>query len=228
MRSKEGLFVTGLLIGLVIWLSGCGEEPTPCPACPTSVPTSVPCPTETAIPEATATPEATPTAIPTPSPTPVIILWDGRLTQLGVSIEENGKHDLVAAWITVNGDWASAPDWAKNKYPWANLGCDHCTYGLFYNEDGTINNQAGFVLWWPDGANQTTADTSSHPYWANFPIYAGYDWSVVSGPYDWYKYDGDKLKGVGLPYPPLPWQEVAVMGGVHLSFFGVWEEGEEE
>jgi len=75
--------------------------------------------------------------------------------------------------------------------------------------------------------------------WANLPISAGFDWAQATGPYTWQKVgNADKLCGLGLPYPPLPWEgvmswqgeydegrtlsEARAAGGVHVSFFGVW------
>lgn len=204
MKKKTLLLVLGIML-----ISACyvGPAPTPCPTC-------------------------APTSVPTATVEPQDVLWDERLTELGLFWEDlSDERNLEAAWITVNGDWGTAPQWAKDKYPWANLGGDHNAYGMYYNADGSINPEAGFVLQWPypvfEDGNQTTAVQSSHPYWANFPLYAGYDWQKAIGPYTWEVYSGDRLVGLGLPYPPLPWEavrDVHAMGGVHVSYFGVWRE----
>ena len=196
------------MIALVI---SCTGDVTPCPTCQPTV---------------TVTPE------PTETPVPSVLLWDARLTQLGLFWEDISEtRNLEAAWITINGDWSTAPSWAKERYPWGNLGGDHNAYGLYYNADGTINPGAGMVLQWPhpffEDGNQTTANQSSHPFWANFPLYAGFNWQETYGPYSWEAYSGDRLVGLGLPYPPLPWQpsgEAYTQGGVHVSYFGVWRE----
>jgi len=168
---------------------------------------------------------ATPTALP-PTPTPVAIRWDSRLSELGLYVlDMPGDWDLEAAWLTVAGDWATAPQWAKDLYPWNNLGGDRHAYGLAYTAAGNIQTDKGFRLSWPDGAAMVTADSSGHPYWANLPLQEGFDWAQTSGPYSWDTYGGDQVVGLGMPYPPLPWQpQASALGGVHVSFFAVWRQ----
>ena len=187
-----------LAVLLVFVAVGC-VNPTPCPTTPTPIPTS------------------------TPSP----LMWDGRMSELGMYVlDMPGDWDLEAAWITVAGDWDTAPQWAKDRYPWENLGGDQHAYGLAYTKTGLVQTDKGFLLIWPDGAANTTAQSSSHPYWGNLPVWAGFDWSVTPGPYSWETYGGDRIVGLGMPYPPLPWEvsSSAVLGGVHVSFFAVWRE----
>lgn len=207
-RLHHALPFVGILLALAI--AGCPETPT-APPCPTCAPTCAPTATATVAP---------------PTPTPVPITWDSRLSDLGVTIEfTGGAWDLEAAWITINGNWDTAPQWAKERYPWTNLGGDHHAYGMAIDGNGVIRSDAGFILQWPDGADQRTPDQCSHPQWANIPLYAGYDWSASTGPYSWGKFGGDELHGLGLPYPPLPWDaEATALGGMHVSFFGVWRE----
>ena len=190
-----------LVVALLLVLAGCNDPCTPCPTTPTPIP-------------------------PTPTATPAPTMWDGRLSELGLYVlDMPGVWDLEAAWITVAGDWATAPQWAKDRYPWANLGGDHHAYGMAIDKNGVIRSDAGFVLLWPDGGDQRTPQECSHPEWANLALYAGFDWSQTPGPYTWEKFGGDRLVGLGMPYPPLPWQAGAyAMGGVHVSFFGVWRE----
>jgi len=179
-----------------------------------------------------------------------VTLFDPRLTQLGVTIEHadySAEHwRLIAAWLTVNGNWDDVPHWAK-VYQLDTLGGDRHVFGRAYNKDGTIAPYAGFWLEWPDGDDMRTPEPDG---WANLPISAGFDWAQTTGPYSWQKVgNSDKLVGLGLPYPPLPWETsslpdnravgadgsvllsyeqgthwtaVYALGGVHVSFFGVW------
>jgi hypothetical protein len=149
------------------------------------------------------------------------------LSQLQVSVIpadcSQDCYRLKAAWVTVAGNWHDVPSWAL---PWQqdSLGADHHAYGRAEMPNGEPVMGARFELSWPDGA----AETSSEPNgWANVPIYAGYDWTSTDGPYGWKQAgDADKLQGLGLPFPPPPWESRlrSVTGGVHVSFFGVWEQ----
>ena len=166
--------------------------------------------------------------------------FDERLSDLNLYVEKCVRTQthwlLESAWITINGDWNTAPPVVKDWYPWGNLGGDHHAYGMCYEADrdefggfvGTwhIAAEAGFGLLWPEDGHLAVT-TDSEPYeWANAELYAGYDHKAGHvGPYNWQKIgNSDLLVGLGMPYPPLPWQEVAAMGGVHVSFFGVWRE----
>jgi len=191
---------------------------------PTPTATATRTPTVTPSPTWTPTPTNTPTATPTP-------LWDDRLTQLRASVEQGDASQpgwrLKAAWLTVNGNWDDVPAWAQ---PWRldTLGGDHNVFGRAQEPDGTPNMSAVFELSWPTGAAQQSTEPNG---WANLPIGpSGYDWQETEGPYGWKKTrNADKLKGLGLPYPPLPWEMAqsrlaAPDGGVHVSYFGVWEQ----
>ena len=70
-------------------------------------------------------------------------------------------------------------------------------------------------------------DISDPKEWANAEVWEGYDWNERPGPYWWQKLgDADILHGLGMPYPPMPWepQSMHAEGGVHISFFCVWRE----
>jgi hypothetical protein len=189
--------------------------------------------TPTPTPSSTATPSPTATNSPTPTPTPTM-LWDDRLTQLGVQrVAADCSQPcwrLKAAWITVNGSWDDVPGWAK-RWQQDTLGGDHNVFGRAEQPDGAPIMSASFELSWPSGADRRSPEPNG---WANLPIYAGYDWSQTQGPYGWAQApNGDKVQGVGLPYPPLPWEVgqthlAAPSGGVHVSFFGVWEPAVED
>jgi hypothetical protein len=155
------------------------------------------------------------------------LLWDPRLTELGITVQpadyEQPHWRLLAAWLTVNGSWDDVPDWAR-QWQLDTLGGDHHCFGRALDLYGNPYAGAGFVLQWPDGAAQRTPEADR---WANIPIEAGFDWTVGAGPYSWAKYgNADVLMGLGLPYPPLPWElnAIAALGGVHVSYFGVWQE----
>ena len=154
--------------------------------------------------------------------------WDPRLTQLGLTVEPADRTKahwrMVAAWLTVAGNWDGVPDFAR-PYQQDVLGGDHHVFGMALDTFGNPISDAGFVMMWADGGDQRTPVDCGRPDWADLPIYAGYDWAQTSGPYTWQKFgNADKLCGVGLPYPPLPWQpqgDAYPAGGVHVSFFYV-------
>jgi len=200
-----------LLIALValfvsLALTGCPDNQTPCPTCgPTCVPTA--------------------TVIP-PTATPSSVLWDGRLTQLGVGLHEIDCATVPecwkvkAAWITVSGSWDDVPAFAK-QWQQDTLGGDHHVFGRAEYSNGDVAKGAGFYLLWDGGYDMRTPEADG---WANLPIFAGYDWAQGSGGYSFQKVNGDILTGIGLPYT-LPWESsgASAMGGVHISVFSVWE-----
>jgi hypothetical protein len=156
-------------------------------------------------------------------------LWDDRLTQLRLSVEQGDASlpgwRLIAAWLTVDGNWDDVPAWAL---PWRQdtLGGDHNAFGRAELPDGTPIMTSWFELSWLDGSDQRLPEANG---WANLPIGpSGFDWTQTPGPYTWQAVgNADRLKGLGLPYPPLPWENVqsrlaAPEGGVHVSYFGVW------
>lgn len=154
------------------------------------------------------------------------MLYDPRLDALNIKV---GTSDLdrsrphfriVAAWITVNGNWDDVPSWAK-QYQKDTLGGDHHAYGLTILADGSIARSAGYVLRWPGGQDMRLPEPDG---WANIPMYAGYDPGKGLGPYTWAKAgNAEVLVGLGLPYY-LPWGQQRAQGGVHVSFFAVWQE----
>jgi len=191
-------FLCGLvaIVGMLT-LSGCiltitistGETPTP--AAPTVT--------------------VTPTATYEPTPTPYVqkVLWDSRLTELGVSITpSSGKYRLIAAWLTKNGNWDDVPDWA-HQWQLDTLGGDHHVFGRCLDAAGNPIAKT-FQLSWPGGSDGRTPEADG---WANLPM-AGQNWNPANGPgpYTWYALNGDKLSGVGMPL------------NNHWSFFGVWQE----
>lgn len=159
--------------------------------------------------------------------------WDGRLGQLGVTVDEADRLKdhwaLTAAWLTVNGSWETAPAWAKEgRWPWNNLGGECDAYGLTFDKNGLIAPGAGYLLSWPDGVVMKTPLDCGTRDWANFFLGpSGYNWQAGPGPFNLAKVGiADKLRGLGLPYPPLPWEgraDVTAQGGCHVSFFAVWE-----
>jgi len=222
-RFSEDVAIVVSIVLMLFCAQSCVEVNCPTVVCPTPEPCATCAPWPTSTPTAAAQPTVTPTPTAIP-PTPQVILWDDRLTQLGVTIDyaESADFTISAAWLTVDGNWDDVPIWAKK---WQNdtLGGAYNAYGRLEYPDGKPTMGAGFVLSWPGGADQRTPETNG---WANIPITAGFDWSATAGPYTWAKYgNADKLVGIGLPYPPLPWQigEMYALGGVHTSFFVVYE-----
>ena len=148
----------------------------------------------------------------TPTPEPVAVLWDERLTQLGLRVhaQESNRYGIVAAWVTIDGQIDSAPAWAQAWYTstFPEAGGDHHAFGSVIDIERGI--MAGtFVLSWSGGAAERAPEPSG---WANIPLYAGYhpDRGEVGG-YTWAVVGGDELVGLGLP------------GNRHYSFFVVWK-----
>lgn len=198
MRVKAGtlarfhwFLLGGLMLAVLLLVVAC--QPCP-PATPTPVPTCPPCETATATP-------LPPTATPTPLPDKPVC-WDSRLDAVGVSwLPRDGQYELVAAWVTIFGNWSdpAIPACAK-PYQQDTLGGDHNAYGRAETAGGSPIMET-FVLGWQDGADSRTPEADG---WANIPIFGG------DGRYEWFPFGGDKLVGLTLP------------GNEHWSFFGVW------
>lgn len=188
-------------------LATVGAQATYGPNCIEPAPTC-PWPTVTA----TNTPAAPPSPTPTATADAPAILWDERLSEIGLSVERRaGEYELIAAWLTINGNWDNVPAWA---HTWQNdtLGGDHNGFGRFENADGTPIQGATLALTW---ANDTEGDTriSDATGWNNLVISASsptWDPAKQQGPYKLWAFGGDKLVGLGLPF------------NQHYSFFGVW------
>jgi len=163
------------------------------------------------------------------------LLWDPRLSQLGVTIRDCDKSllhwKLLAAWLTVNGSWDDVPDWAR-QWQLDTLGGAQHSFGRALDQNGDVCPTAGFMLKWPGMTSEDQKWRLPHADgWANDELWNGYDWAQTSGPYSWNKAgNADVLCGLGLPYPPLPWQPSGVYaeGGVHVSYFAVWQESSPE
>jgi len=194
-RKSFAIAVFALMILFGAALFGCNPS-TPCPSCPTCVPTPT-------------VPVATPTA------TPIPILWDERLTTINVSVRrtENARYQIIAGWLTINGQWGTpgsgdVPDWAW-KYHSDDLGGDHNVFGICLDANGNIVGTKTFVM--TDGG---LAAATPMPYgWAN-QVLAGQNWDPAKGPgpYCWQALNGDMGCGFGMPHN---W---------HYSFFFVWQE----
>lgn len=149
--------------------------------------------------------------------------WDPRLTSLRVFVRADPEQvdyttvhwRISHAWLILDGDWETAPDWAR-AFQDDTLGGAHHAYGRAVFADGTVANQAAFVLRWPDGADGRAVEDNG---WANIPLYAAYDPEKGPGPYTWAKAgNAEALAGLGLPYT------LRAAGGHHVSFFAVWQE----
>jgi len=158
----------------------------------------------------TPTPAVDPTTVvyPTSTPAPWRVLWDPRLDTVGVVIHpRDGDLRLMAAWVTVNGNWDDVPTWAK-LWQRDTLGGDHHVFGRVEDLGGAPVWGKRFFLAWPDGGDERRAEPDG---WANMPIYGtAWDPQRSKGPYTWYVEGGDQLVGLGLPY------------NQHWSYFAVW------
>ncbi len=169
--------------------------------CYTVTPTVCSCP---GTPTSTPAPVTTPTATPQPSKP---ACWDPLLNQIGVTVERrNGQYELVAAWTTQDGQWdpviACAKKWQSDV-----SGADHHAIGRVETANG-MAIQDTFALVWPGGGDTRLPEPNG---WMNIPL-AGQGWNPSGGPgpYDFFVYGGDKLRGLG-----MPWNN-------HWSFFAVW------
>ena len=203
--GKRTMTMTLALVALAL-VAGCtitiANWPTPA-ACPTCAPCA-------AEPTVTVTPTATRV-----TPTPVVqqVLWDARLDSINARVEPlaGRRYQLAAAWLTINGSWDSAPQWA---WEWVDKatggGGDHHMFAGVYNADGTPLEGKAVVFGWPDGSQGLVADAAG---WCNTICQAVYyPDQGQTGPYYIQPLRGDKLVGGGLPY------------GQHYSVFGVWRE----
>ena len=180
-----------------------------------ATPTTTSPPTATSTPLVTATPVVllteTPVATTTPAGPWKPAYWDPRLDELGVTVEHrSGRYELIAAWVTINGNWDDVPGWAK-QWQLDVLGGDHHTFGRAETPGGNWVSEK-FLLVWPH-PNYAYGDTR-YPEpegWANLPL-GGQNWNPANGPgpYTWFVDGGDKLIGVGMPH------------NHHWSFFAVW------
>ena len=162
-------------------------------------------------------------------------LVDPRLELLGLTIEEppdttRTHWDIATAWLTVNGNWNDVPDFAK---PYQNDNLGGATHGfvLGIGLDGQRRqDEKLFLQGWPGGNHALFSPHKEHDWWGNCLCTAGFNWKTATGPYHLQAnaVSSAKLCGVGLPWPPLPWQPGAVsaQAGVHVSYFVVMQEVE--
>lgn len=144
---------------------------------------------------------------PTPPSPAKPELWDAYLDEIGVTIERrDGNYELIAGWHTESGNWDNVPTWAK-RWQQDTLGGDHHLFGRCEDASGSAQSNT-FALIWPGGGDQRGIEPDG---WANIPM-AGQNWNPANGPgpYDWFCFGGDKVKGLGMPHN---W---------HQSFFFVW------
>ena len=144
-------------------------------------------------------------------PDPLALKWDVRLTQFGVSYNRNDldKPWLLAAWITIDGQIITAPEWAREYMNFAEAGADHHALGKIIDTEGHTVRGLGLELSWKEGYVQPTMKASG---WYNVPLYSSYDPSTGSGGYTWGPVGGQVLRNLGLPLKR------------HISTFGVWLE----
>lgn len=160
--------------------------------------------------------------------------WDSRLTALKACVN-TAKVDytkphfrIIAAWLTVDGNWDDVPDFAK-KWQSDKLGGSTHVFGLALDPQDARYDRAGFIL--RNGGIAPFIGEPGNGQWANaFIGPSGYDWKTTPGPYTWVKGPSsvapggaEEFVGAGLPYPPLPWQALSATGGVHVSWFVIWQ-----
>lgn len=181
-------------------------------------------------------------------------LIDDRCTELGLTVSPpvytDGLHwELTHLFLTENGNWDAVPKEFKH-FQNDHLGGDHHVYVLGHRLGGRRAEEPDlFVLGWPDG-HHIFSPKREHEWWGNAVINAGFDWQAGPGPYysQMNALNTSVVRGIGLPFPPWPWQTASVttgrrhywdektmvgdkvasniMGGLHTSFFLVFQEVE--
>uniref|UniRef100_A0A6M3K766 Uncharacterized protein n=1 Tax=viral metagenome TaxID=1070528 RepID=A0A6M3K766_9ZZZZ len=163
----------------------------------------------------------------------IVPLVDPRCKQLNIEIvppgDTNRVHwELKYLWLTQDGNWDEVPDFAQ---PFQNnhLGGATHIYALGIYRDGSIAKKDKlFVHGW-DGEYAFFSPVPEHDWWGNVIINAGFDWrNGGTGPYFvmMNSVSTSIAKGLGLVYPPTPWEggDASAMGGVHVSYFAVFQE----
>ena len=159
-------------------------------------------------------------------------LIDQRCTLLGLTVlppkDTMRTHwECTHVWLTVDGNWDDVPRWAK-EFQSDKLGGSTHLFMLGRRIDGSLAESKDlFILGWPGQIHKFDPE-QGNGWWGNAFISAGFDWGKTPGPYygQMNALSTSVVEGIGLPYPPLPWQagEANVMGGVHVSWFVVMQE----
>lgn len=199
-----------------------------------ATPTYTPAPTITPIPSPTPPPTATPTPMPTattpPTPAPFVQqfipppaapaeeakaaevapapaparAWDGRLTQLGVVVEEASVQPGQQYWKLIEARWADEQE----------SGGKHHIYVEVLDENGTRLVGQTVTVFWGDGSYTAGIEDKAPPdYGYNYQMYAAgnaYNVKVEGLP-------SDILRGAGMGDVDRP------RYGIHTSFYLVYQ-----
>ena len=170
--------------------------------------------------------------------------------------ETDSLHwELAYLWLTEGGSWETVPGWAK-PFQNDHLGGDRHIYMYGVRVGGEPAKEKDlFIQWWPDD-HCKFSPKEEHEWWGNVPITAGFDHAAgYVGPYgaQMNALSSSLVDGIGLPFPPYPWENAlaerrvhsvvpwdgktyhgeigqanlgAALGGVHTSFFLVFQEVE--
>lgn len=163
------------------------------------------------------------------------VLIDPRCVELGITVtpppDVTRLHwRATHVWMTVNGSWEGVPQWAKPFQADYLGGATHIfMLGLEIGGTPTLTKDI-FIQGWPDGMAKFSPE-EGNGRWGNAIISAGFDWSKTTGPYyaQANAISSSVVHGLGLPYPPLPWQmaqtvQAQPLGGVHCSYCIVLQE----
>jgi CRP-like cAMP-binding protein len=182
-------------------------------AIPTSTPTNTPIPTNTPVP-----PTATPVPVqprgvqvaqiaappsepvePQPearsAPAQTSRAWDGRLSQLGVSVADAAVGSGQSYWQLVEARW-------ENE---AEAGGKHHIYVEVLDENGQRVVGQPVSIFWSDGGDRiSTEDKPAPEYASNYPMYkAGNSYNIkVEG------LPSDVVQGAGLGTPDMPFHTI--------------------
>ena len=193
-------------------------------------PTYTPVATQTPIPTATPLPTATPTLVPTatwtPTPPPAVVrqaapvaqppaeelqvasasarVWDGRLSQLGVTVEEAQVAPGQQYWRLIEARWADEKE----------SGGKHHIYVEVLDEGGNRIVGHPVTVFWGDGSyTQGIEDKQPPDLGFNYQMYAAgnaYNVKIEGLP-------SDILRGAGMGSIEMP------RYGIHTSFFLIYQ-----
>ncbi len=192
----------------------------------TPVATATPIPTATPLPTATPTPE--PTATFTPTPPPAVVrqaapaappppppaepqaapapprIWDGRLSQLGVTVEEAAVAPGQPYWRLIEARWADEKE----------SGGKHHIYVEVLDENGNRIVGHPVTVFWGDGSYTAGIEDKQPPDLGfNYQMYAAgnaYNVKIEGLP-------SDILRGAGMGSLEMP------RYGIHTSFFLIYQ-----
>jgi CRP-like cAMP-binding protein len=181
-------------------------SPTPLPtATPTPLPTATTAPTAVPFIAQFVPPPAAPTEVPAPAQVAEVQrVWDGRLSQLGVVVEDAPAQPGQQYWKLIEARWADEQE----------SGGKHHIYVEVLDENGSRIVGQPVTVFWGDGSYTSGIEDKAPPdYGYNYQMYAAgnaYNVKVEGLP-------SDTLRGAGMGDLDKP------RYGIHTSFYLVYQ-----